>query len=108
VLGYSQAAANAAAAASAGGRLVNPSSIEESNPSPSVAVLGASATDTGGDHSRSISFSAGRHSSSKTYLWLKSNFHKKPTFELTYWICLFSTPIDLLLWSILWKDLIEI
>ena len=80
MLGYSQAAANAAAAASAGGRLVNPSSIEESNPSPSVAVLGASATDTGGDHSRSISFSAGRHSSSKTYLWLKSNFHKKPTF----------------------------
>ena len=65
VLGYSQAAANAAAAAaaaaSAAGRLVNPSSIEESNPSPSVAVLGASATDTGGD-SRSISFSAGRHS----------------------------------------------
>ena len=59
-LGYSQAAANAAAAAAAasaaGGRLVNPSSIEESNPSPSIAVLGGSATDTGGD-SRSISFS---------------------------------------------------
>ena len=78
MLGYSQAAANAAAAAAAasaaGGRLVNPSSIEESNPSPSIAVLGGSATDTGGD-SRSISFSAGRHFSSKTYLGLKPNFH---------------------------------
>ena len=79
MLGYSQAAANAAAAAaaSAAGRLVNPSSIEESNPSPSVAVLGASATDTGGDHSRSISFSAGRHSFSKTYLWLRTKFSLK-------------------------------
>ena len=50
MLGYSQQAAAAAVAASAAaGRLVNPSSMEESNPSPSV--LGASATDTGGDHS---------------------------------------------------------
>ena len=60
MLGYSQQAATAAAAAvaasAAAGRLVNPSSIEESNPSPSV--LGASATDTGGDHSRSIYSSA--------------------------------------------------
>ena len=62
MLGYSQQAATAAAAAvaasAAAGRLVNPSSIEESNPSPSV--LGASATDTGGDHStRSFSLREG-------------------------------------------------